>query len=218
MLQIYKMNKKLHTLFFVTALFTLHTQAQTSQTPIAQWMMNGNAADSSGFGNHGTMYNLTPTAGRTGKPNTALFFNGQDSYINVPNSTKFDVPEFSLCATVKPTAFYNGKCQVNQIFYRGTSFSPGAYGMILYDNAYDGSDCNNFDSTKEVFAGGISTNGSASTEHYWQYTPTAKTNTWYSVVMTYDGSIARIYINGVQKSSLRCTCLSAQLQRASLSA
>jgi len=195
------MNKNLHSLLFIAVLLTFQAQAQTSQTPIAHWMMDGNAADSSGFGNHGSMTNVTATTGRTGLPNTALFFNGQgNSYISVPNNSSFNVPEFSLCATVKPTAFYNGKCQVNQIFGRGSSFSSGAYGLMIYDNAYDG-DCNIFDSTREVFAGNISTNMNSSSEHYWQYTPTVQTNTWYSVVMTYDGSLARIYVNGIQKSS-----------------
>ena len=196
------MNKNLYTLFLITALLPLPSMAQTSQTPIAHWMMDGNAADSSGFGNHGSMTNVTSTTGRTGIPNTALYFNGQgNSYISIPSNNSFNTPEFSLCATVKPTAFYNGQCQVNQIFARGTTFTSGSYGLILYDNAYD-NDCNIFDSTKEVFAGGISTNVDVSLQHYLQYTPTVVSNAWYSVVLTYDGSLARIFVNGVQKSSM----------------
>ncbi len=179
----------------------LISMSSKAQPPIAHWMMDGNAADSSGNANHGTMFNVTPTAGRLGKPNTALFFDGQgSSYITVPYNPIFNVSQFSICATVMPTVFYAGNCQVNFIFERGTQTTTGYYGMVIYENAYN--NCSIFDSTREVFAGGVSSYANTSTESSWQATDNIHTNTWYSAVLTYNGNLARMYVNGTLVSTL----------------
>jgi hypothetical protein len=178
----------------------ISANAQISQGPVGHWKMDGNAFDSSGFNLHGTATGTTPDTGRTGRPNTALRFNG-NSFISIPYSPRYNSAEVSICATIKPTAFnYQSLCQMNMILMRGQMFKSGTFGLMFYDNAFDGG-CSNFDTTKNVFAGNISTNTNVSAEQYWQYTPQIQTNKWYTVVMTYDGSVARIYVNGVHKAS-----------------
>jgi hypothetical protein len=53
---------------------------------VAYYPFNGNANDSSGNKNNGTVYNATLTTDRFGNANNAYSFNGVNSYISVPNS------------------------------------------------------------------------------------------------------------------------------------
>lgn len=48
----------------------------TPTPPIAWWKLNGNANDSSGNGNNGTVFGATPTTGQNGQSNGAYSFNG----------------------------------------------------------------------------------------------------------------------------------------------
>jgi len=55
---------------------------------LAYYPFNGNAKDSSGNGNNGTIYGATLTTDRFGKINSAYNFNGINNYISV-NATNF---------------------------------------------------------------------------------------------------------------------------------
>ena len=48
---------------------------------VAWYPFNGNANDSSGNGNNGTVHNATLSADRFNNPNSAYSFNGSSSYI-----------------------------------------------------------------------------------------------------------------------------------------
>lgn len=61
-------------------LFVVMSQVPTSGL-VAHYPLDGNAADMSGYGNHGTVYRATATRDRFGQPNSAYSFNGIDSYI-----------------------------------------------------------------------------------------------------------------------------------------
>lgn len=172
--------------------------AQMNNGLIAEWRMNGNAYDSTGNGHNGTIKNVTFTTGKGGLPNTAAVFAGGDSsYIEVPYKSDLNIANYSICALVKPIGFYDGLCQGNFIFTRGIQYRDGAYALYHCDQ-YSDFDCYNRDTTKNVFAGVI---GSANTGGgEWQYTPAIIPNTWYSVVLTFDGDTARVYVDGVLKS------------------
>lgn len=65
---------------------------------VAYYPFNNSAADSSGNKYDGTAYNLVPTTDRNGNVNSAYYFNGQSSYIQVKdnpqlrlNSTDFTI-------------------------------------------------------------------------------------------------------------------------------
>jgi prepilin-type N-terminal cleavage/methylation domain-containing protein len=62
-----------------------------SASPTAWWKMNGDATDSSGNGNNGTIVGATPTTGQNGLSNGAYSFNGTSDYITVPNSTSLQL-------------------------------------------------------------------------------------------------------------------------------
>lgn len=71
---------------------------------VAWYPMNGNAGDSSGYNNHGTVYGgMTSSTGRTGQANTAYYFDGINDYIQVPRSFSIEPSnQLSLTAWIAP--------------------------------------------------------------------------------------------------------------------
>ncbi|MFI5222393.1 MAG: LamG domain-containing protein, partial [Bacteroidia bacterium] len=82
-------------ILFLSALilFCSFSKAQISSAGlVAYYPFNGNAGDSSGYGNNGTMYSgVTSTTNRFGLSNNALHFDGTaNAYINIPASTSLN--------------------------------------------------------------------------------------------------------------------------------
>ncbi len=175
-------------------------RGQGSAGLIAHWPMSGNALDVSANGLHGTMIGPVPDAGRSGAPGSALRFNGT-AFIDVPYSPRLNTDSLTICATVKQTAFNPDVCQVNQILMRGTYRNKGSYGLLSSDHAFD-QDCTTADTAANVFGGTLSTNVNPVTDTMWRYAPAIQANKWYSVVMTYDGSEAKVYVDGAHMSTV----------------
>jgi hypothetical protein len=175
--------------------------AQNNNGLIAHWDMNGTLNDVTGMGHNGTGVNVIPATGINGQPNTAYYFSGSSSYVYVPYSPDLNITQYSICAKVKVEHFYDGPCQGNVIFSRGRPTDPGNYTLWFDDNAYDNGDCNARDTTKDVF---IATAGSNQPPSHtdWQYAPTIDANTWYSVVVTYDSSVFRVYVDSILMSTV----------------
>lgn len=165
---------------------------------VAQWHFSGNSADSSGNGHNGTIHgSVVADTGKHGVAGTAMHFSS-GGYITVPNSSDFNVTKVSICAIVKPTAFFTGTCQGNAIIVRGPGPSrPGHWGISLGDNAYN--DCNTADTNKYLYTP-IMGDDTAS-QLLRQYSPSTHTGSWYCVVVTYDSAICRLYVNGSLKLS-----------------
>lgn len=70
---------------------------------VAYYTFSGNAADSSGNSNNGSINNVSFTTDRLGNANEAGSFNGTTSYISVPNSSSlnFGLNNFSICVIFK---------------------------------------------------------------------------------------------------------------------
>ena len=77
---------------------------------VAYWPLDDNANDKSRYGNNGIAFDVTPTANRYGKANSAYHFNGTSSYIAVPDSVKLRLgnTDFTLNAWVNLDN-YNGE-------------------------------------------------------------------------------------------------------------
>jgi len=74
------------------SLFIAAANAQIPTTGLVAWYpFNGNANDSSGNGNNGTVHGATPTTDRFGNPGKAYSFNGTNAYIGVPNSSSLSI-------------------------------------------------------------------------------------------------------------------------------
>lgn len=185
---------------------SIQSFSQGSNGLIGRWIFEGNANDVSGHGMNGIEHNVTPTTGINGTPNTAYQFNGTSSYINIPYNSLMNTQIHSFCVLLKPTGFYSGNCQGNAIIWRGRDVSPNfSYQLEMFDNAYDNSDAV-YSPTHEVFAGWTGHTTSNTPQVEWYYTPTTELNSWYSVVLTYDGDSTRIYVNDVLKNTFYNTC------------
>jgi len=97
----------------LTAAFLCCTLSVSAQMPswlptnglVAWYPFTGDALDSSGNGNHGTVMNATLAADRFGNPNSCYSFNGYNSRIEVPDAPGLRVREISLALWVKSSAW-----------------------------------------------------------------------------------------------------------------
>ncbi|MEK6571219.1 MAG: LamG-like jellyroll fold domain-containing protein, partial [Bacteroidota bacterium] len=75
---------------------------------VAYYPFNGNAVDASGNSHNGTVYGATLTNERLGNPNSAYYFDGTTSYIQVPNSSSLNFQQsISINYWMNLGAFYN---------------------------------------------------------------------------------------------------------------
>ncbi len=152
---------------------------------VGWWRLNGNAKDSSGNGNHGTVNGPTSTIGQGGSSNTAYNFDGVNDFIELPSDGLTSFGAFSISAWAKITG---GPTAVNghgYILHRGTSVTQGT--SIYWIASI---------STSPFYGGGVS---GFNTGGYT--TVTADTTTWRLVTMTYDGTTVRVYIDGTFRTS-----------------
>ena len=66
---------------------------------VGWWPFSGNANDSSGNNNNGTVMGATLTIDRFGNANSAYQFDGSSSYITIPNSSSLQSPGYRLSMT-----------------------------------------------------------------------------------------------------------------------
>ncbi|MCP4594415.1 MAG: LamG domain-containing protein [bacterium] len=82
--------------------------AYPSSGLVGAYLFNGNPNDSSGNGNHGTLYGATtPITDRFGNANSAYRFNGKDDYIAVPGMG-FSSSSFTVSAWVRVSTAATG--------------------------------------------------------------------------------------------------------------
>lgn len=164
----------------------------------------GNLNDSSGKGNHITFNNATKTTDRFGNADGAYLFNGNSSYMQVANSASLNPgvdKGFTIMAVVKMNGFYSGNCNSSQILGKlgNSDYVNGSYALRISDASFNCSapiDVNNMvfhagygDRNVNNGAGAISEN------------PRITTNKWYTVVFTYGDGVAKMYVDGVLKST-----------------
>jgi len=189
-------------LAFYLASFAGYSQGYTGL--VGRWTFNGSSVDVSGNGLNGIVHGATLTTGYSGAANTAYHFDGVSNNIAVPYNSLMNAAHHSFCALVRPTAFYSGTCQGNYFISRGAENTTAFYGLEIFDNAWD-NDCYVYSPDHEVFNGGTGVATSMGPVSDLLYTPYTSLNTWYCVVLTYDGDTTKIYVDGVLKSRIPLT-------------
>lgn len=139
---------------------------------------SGTINDTSGNNNSGL--NNGATCGATGKLNTALSFNGTNNYISIPDANSLDL---TTNISVSAWVYANSYPLWATILGKTTSGSwANGYGLAHYTGTND--------------------------IHFWvtsysstNAVATVPTGGWHHIIGTYDGSIIKIYLDGVQQDS-----------------
>ena len=167
---------------------------------VAYYNFNGGTLnDSSGYNNHIIFNSAVKTTDRFGKANNAYLFDGNTTFMRVKNSPSLNPKQISLVAMIKFNGFYRGPCHGNQILKKGYQDQEnGIYGLRA---GLPGTPCNGpIDTTKEQIVGyygntQYSSIGAADTVDY------IKPGVWMTVVFTYDGIQAKMYVDGKLKQT-----------------
>lgn len=150
--------------------------------------MTSNAQDASSNGNHGFLSGFTSTTTVIGKLGQALNFNGTDQQVTVPYSGSLaPTTGISIGAWVKLV-------NVNQAEQR--IVSKTASGGYLLGLNVNGVNCS---AALDLLVSVVRVGGGGGTYFCAEYaTSNLQNNTWYFVSTTYDNSVLRLYVNGVE--------------------
>ena len=150
--------------------------------------MNGDVKDHSGYNNNGTAYGtLTPTTDHKGKANAAYYFNGTDSYIEVPDAPSLNPKnQISISVWFCPISFVgSGNDPIIDKPYMNHSAPYYQYHFGVTGDGYiDEQSQFGFDISPNNIYGGAKTSPGF-------YQP----GIWYHLVGTYDDSNVKIYVN-----------------------
>lgn len=156
------------------------------------WKLNGSAVDSSGSGRNGTVFGATPTADRNGVPNRAYQFSDTATqWIQTPYN--FPYSKLTVSAWIKPTGNSThtfGGIVSNTRNCCGTTATP--YNGFQLEFIKSGASI-----TSRLWWG---TNQQTRTYASYPYV-----SQWSQLVLTYDGQMHRLYINGQEYSSITLT-------------
>lgn len=157
----------------------------------AYYPFSGNAKDESGNRNHPVFNNARLTADRFGNAKSAYYFNGVSAYMKILNSPYLNSSnKLSLCVWVNPRGFYSGQCHGNSILMKGDAdYLTGNYFLRFEDGAYlKGTHCDSYSAVDPLHQNFTALGAPASS-------PYVSTNRWYSLIATYDGKRAKLYVD-----------------------
>ena len=185
------------TIFIPQKSFAFENLFSVDANTISLWRFNevsGNTVIDSTGTNNGTALGTAIVDGKFGK---ARYFNGWTDYIVIPDSPSLNnFSQITIEAWVYPQGFDLGCWALSEgLVIKGDAsdfYASNAYGLEMVRN-YDTSCVSAYSFRKISFGMYFGSAGVSSLEH--------DPNQWYYVVGTFDGSKARIYINGVEENS-----------------
>jgi hypothetical protein len=155
---------------------------------VAYYPFAGNAIDHSSFGNNGTVYGATLTTDRFGNMNSAYYFNGINSDIEVSHTASLNPTQgITYCAWVD---FYD-LTKVGAVMEKGRDVSVGYYSI-------------RFAPGQNLCAGArFVEDAYPNPATGFAYTAVLPNQfQWYFVALTYNGQKMKYYINGEVHDSL----------------
>jgi uncharacterized protein (TIGR02145 family) len=162
---------------------------------IAWYPLNGNAKDSSGNNNTGTVYGPVPTGDKNGVSAGAMYFDGKDDYISLPANSKVG-PDLTISAWVKVITiqtwarvieFGNGPSNNNI----GLALSGTVSGVPSYFNY----------------------NTSTPDNVQWANAYFLSPNRWFHLAVTVSGKTVTLYYNGMLAGSAATTLTPMSVER-----
>jgi hypothetical protein len=158
---------------------------------VGWWPFNGNANDESGNGNHGTSLNSMLSSDRFGQPNSAYYFNGNDSRIDVPASTSFDLPELSISLWILADSSIAMQKLIGKTDWTNPNLET--FALCLYNDSIRFDTRFNSNCISNV---GWSPKLNVATEFDFN-------KNWHHIVVTYDKMNSRLFLDGklIQESN-----------------
>jgi hypothetical protein len=168
----------------ISVLFLTNFGFAQDTSLIAYYPFNGNAQDSSGYGNHGAgIGGVVPTTDRFGSDNSAMHFNGSDGYIIISNSPSLQTPTNGL--TIAGWINIEGfpSIAVAGMVMKTISNMQGEYGLGYAESP---------DGNIYYIQNGISPGyGSVN----------LNLNRWHFMAATFNSDLVKIYCDGILLSS-----------------
>lgn len=192
-------------LFFLTLgmLFSLSAQVPSyvpTKGLVGWWPFNGNANDESGNGNNGTVNGATLVVDRLGNTNKAYNFNGTSNYIEIADNSSLDfVNSYSISVWVKisdyslnQNATYPQRTMISKPRPSSPNVTTGMAFRVLEGAPYWNNNSKSYVSawTNTTVNNGIGTSDSV------------QLSIWCNLVFTYDGTVAKLFKNGVKMNSV----------------
>jgi hypothetical protein len=188
--------------------YSTHAQINLNAGLVAYLPFNGNTLDMSGNGNHATNFGAALATDQWGNLNSAYNFNGFSNWMEIVNAPTLQMSSITLCARVKPNAFYSGLCYNNSIIDRGNGgLNPGSFSLIYTPslNQNPATYCFIPDSLHESYRINVHNSAPASLSCITPINapPYVATNQWDCVLGVFNDTtqIASIYVNGVFRYS-----------------
>lgn len=176
---------------FIFISFQIHAQSIPSYLPtqglVGWWPFSGNAIDSSGTGNNGVVSNAALTFDRFGKANSAYSFNGSNSLIEIQEAASLSVTNLTMSAWV----FNRNIGRTGQIIYKGSTNAAGETFSLTNVNNHPG------------FA--LKIGSTCQPSFGWKggsFRQLASEGTWEHLVLTYNGTVCRLFKNGALDTSI----------------